>query len=370
MAHFLQSYIEALKVQIDDTLPPNLSGRTCLRENVSVCNCTNLLDSDCWCNETDFKNNRTLCDCELICRELWHDRNLTDYNMSFTCHPPQLNKAFAQLFVLAKSMSSTRLLMSWKEVMENLQHSIDFNLYLIVTRNPQEPLGYASPLGRDDLEAGLIQLCSLRLFKEPRIYMPFIYCMNLGYKKPLSNAIECALVHNLDFRQLNACVWSETGQILLEDSERETTNNMVSSLPTLIVDGRLYNPNAGKSPIELLTALCYLFDHPLRTFPWWVLGFVGCLLLSLAVVIFIVKDFSFRSIISCLRTSFSLGIVLSDDDDDNNENRTHVFPFNRSNDVTAIEGDEELTAATDANTNNNVNSRVSTSSDENEMTVN
>jgi hypothetical protein len=38
-------------------------------------------------------------------------------------------------------------MMSWKEVMENFQSSIDFSLYLIVSRNPQEPLGYISPLG-------------------------------------------------------------------------------------------------------------------------------------------------------------------------------------------------------------------------------
>jgi hypothetical protein len=43
--------------------------------------------------------------------------------------------------------SSARLLMAWKEVMENFYYSIDFNLYLVVTRDPQEPLGYSSPLG-------------------------------------------------------------------------------------------------------------------------------------------------------------------------------------------------------------------------------
>lgn len=38
-------------------------------------------------------------------------------------------------------------MMSWKEVMENFHSSIDLNLYLIVIRSPQEPLGYTSPLG-------------------------------------------------------------------------------------------------------------------------------------------------------------------------------------------------------------------------------
>jgi hypothetical protein len=53
-----------------------------------------------------------------------------------------------------------------------------------------------------------------------------------------------------------------------------------------------------------------------RPFPWWVFGFIGCVVLALALLIFIVKDFSFRSILSCLRTTFSLGIVMSEDDEE------------------------------------------------------
>jgi hypothetical protein len=105
---------------------------------------------------------------------------------------------------------------------------------------------------------------------------------------------------------------------------------------------------------ELLAALCFLFDNParfslsftsfnltktqplnwlnsvvvvvmLRVFPWWVFGFMGCLVLALATVIFIVKDFSLRSVLSCLRTTFSLGIVMSEEDDE--EENPHMNRF-------------------------------------------
>jgi hypothetical protein len=80
--------------------PPNLTSRTCLQTNVNVCNCTNLLDSDCLCNESDTTNNQTKCRCEWTCQELWHVRNFTDYNMSVACYPPQFNKVIKQQTLL------------------------------------------------------------------------------------------------------------------------------------------------------------------------------------------------------------------------------------------------------------------------------
>jgi hypothetical protein len=51
-------------------------------------------------------------------------------------------------------------------------------------------------------------------------------------------------------------------------------------------------------------ALCYLFDHPTRPFPWWVFGFMGSIILAVLVVVFVVKQWSSDSIIDFFKSIF------------------------------------------------------------------
>lgn len=74
----------------------------------------------------------------------------------------------------------------------------------------------------------ILELCSAKLYPDPKIYLGFTMCLTRDYKDiPDRSLVEdCALEHGMDFDKLNACTVQDDGGYgmgMLRDSVRRST---------------------------------------------------------------------------------------------------------------------------------------------------
>jgi len=253
--------------------------------------------------------------------------------------------------------------LSHQQVMETIGDVIDVHLYFIVDKDSKEDYGYSSSGGSTEVRGDLIELCALRLYPDYRIYMPFFYCMGLKYRDIPYNAEQCAFVHGLDYDKLSICASSTLGRSLLDNSYEEVTQNHIVFSPTLIVDGRVYSQSGGRTPENYVAALCYLFDHPTREFPWWIFSFMGSLILAVLIVVFVAKRWNGRyPSANCFR-NFAFG------NGEGNEALRRRIPspeeydteYQRTNNINFDNTENNINIDENRNNNNNNNNNNSNS---------
>mmetsp|Transcript_2066 Transcript_2066/g.2291 ORF Transcript_2066/g.2291 Transcript_2066/m.2291 type:complete len:216 (-) Transcript_2066:52-699(-) len=140
----------------------------------------------------------------------------------------------------------------------------------------------------------------MELYDKYHEWMPFWACLNLNVKKT-GQVKMCAKTHNLDFNRLQRCYNGTEGKRLLATVIEYIKNYGVRTSPTVIMDGRTYNPMSERTATNYLHALCYVFDNPLKLFPWWVFGFISSVVIALAFVVFITKTWSAHNALYYLR---------------------------------------------------------------------
>jgi len=181
---------------------------------------------------------------------------------------------------------------------------VDFEIVYIAREDKLSKWGYRSSHGVPEIEGDVWELCAIKHYPEYHQYMPFLYCLNLDIKAIPHSVENCTKEHGLDFNVLKECFRSDEGKSLLQKSADLSIKYRVKDSPTVVMDGRLYNPRSDRVPVAYLSALCYVFDNPLRSFPWWVFGFMGGVVMALLVVVFIVKQTQAIALLEFLRNLF------------------------------------------------------------------
>lgn len=190
--------------------------------------------------------------------------------------------------------------MSFKILLEFLKDAVMLDIFYTGTIATD---GVSSAGGAAEIQGDLFQLCAMRYYPHYSRYMPFLYCMSKTRAAIPSNVENCTRAHLMDLDLLQRCATTSEGMDMLKLSVQTSLDYRVTEpLPVIVMDGRPFRASYSRSPESFIFALCYIFKNPARPFPWWVFGFMGSIVVSLLVVLFIVKQWSSDSITDVLRS--------------------------------------------------------------------
>eukprot|EP01120_Amphizonella_sp_Union-15-10_P001196 TRINITY_DN11249_c0_g1_i1.p1 TRINITY_DN11249_c0_g1~~TRINITY_DN11249_c0_g1_i1.p1 ORF type:complete len:347 (-),score=24.67 TRINITY_DN11249_c0_g1_i1:75-1115(-) len=269
--------------------------RDCVKTN--FCRCISLGESDCFCGV--WKGNLTnfavygLCvgRCSLICKEIWTPRyDIPKQN----CPIPKLTRHSVAIFTSSKSMIGSNIINSWKEVLETFWDQVDFEI-LYLGKRDSGPWGYTTfgSLSMEqktlEIEGDVWQLCAMKKYRDYSVFMPFLYCLNLNYLAIPHNVENCSKTHGLNYTVLQKCFSGPEGKSLLKNSVDVSIKYQIRDV-SVFIDGLIVKSNPQFQPRNYINLLCKAFGSTRRYFPWWVVAFLGGVILALIVVVFIVKQ--------------------------------------------------------------------------------
>lgn len=178
--------------------------------------------------------------------------------------------------------------------MEIVDNIIDLNIIFVAKEKKtiDNKKVFWSPYGDIDILEDLYQLCSIYHYSESFRYLPFLYCLNIQGNVS-ERFYNCSLLHKINRELIENCVKNE-GLDLMSMSVRQSRYIIKDGQPTLEMEGRRLNQRYMTNVKAYLSAMCFVAKYPLGIFPWWIFGFLGSLAVSLIIVSFILKTWSFR----------------------------------------------------------------------------
>ena len=96
--------------------------------------------------------------------------------------------------------------------------------------------------GPGECLGNIIQLCTAKVYPDPKIYLGFANCMTSDYHKiPQRELVEdCAMEHSVDFQKINDCISDEgEGIDLLRASVIRSQENNVTKSCTVRLDNKI-----------------------------------------------------------------------------------------------------------------------------------
>ncbi|KAE8447682.1 hypothetical protein EG329_010488 [Mollisiaceae sp. DMI_Dod_QoI] len=105
--------------------------------------------------------------------------------------------------------------------MQRVLDKVNFTLSFIGT--PTDNDGVDCMHGPEECMGNIVELCSAKLYPDPKIYLGFTMCLTRDYHDIPSKSLveDCALEHGIDFDKLNECAIADNGGLgmgLLRDS--------------------------------------------------------------------------------------------------------------------------------------------------------
>lgn len=181
--------------------------------------------------------------------------------------------------------------------MEIVDHFVDLNIIFVARerRTKEGKKDFWSPYGDIDILEDLYQICSIYHYSDSYRYLPFLYCLNI-HGNITERFHNCSLLHKIDEELIENCTKNE-GLELMSMNVRQARYIVKNGEPTIEIDGRRINQHAMKNAKSYLSAMCFIAKYPLGIFPWWIFGFLGSLALSLLIISFILKNWSFSRIL-------------------------------------------------------------------------
>ncbi|PVH82106.1 hypothetical protein DL98DRAFT_371407, partial [Cadophora sp. DSE1049] len=109
--------------------------------------------------------------------------------------------------------------------MQRVIDKVNFTLSYIGT--PTDNDGVSCMHGPQECMGNIIELCSAKLYPDPKIYLGFTMCLSRDYQEiPQESLVkDCALEHGIDFDELDKCAVEENGGTaigMLRDSVRRS----------------------------------------------------------------------------------------------------------------------------------------------------
>lgn len=149
---------------------------------------------------------------------------------------------------------------------------------------------FVSKFGDQAIKENMYQLCAINIYRETRIYIPFMLCLNAKYNVT-AQLPECSKQFGLDYDKIVTCADTH-GPDLQSLSIQTAREYGIFTTSILTVDDRVYELDQNAKVDDTVKMMCHVFLHASVPFPWWVFGFLGGLIFSMFLVIFTIKTFS------------------------------------------------------------------------------
>jgi Gamma interferon inducible lysosomal thiol reductase (GILT) len=133
------------------------------------------------------------------------------------------------LFVMSECPYGTKALDAMKEVLENFDDSVDFNVHFIASENPDGT--FRSLHGQTEVDENARELCAIEYYPEDYEYMEYIWCRDTDLKADWS---ECAE----DFPKVATCFENGEGYDLLKEDIKLANQLQIGASPTWIANNR------------------------------------------------------------------------------------------------------------------------------------
>jgi len=127
--------------------------------------------------------------------------------------------------------------------MQRVIEKVNFTLSYIGT--PTDNDGVSCMHGPQECMGNIIELCSAKLYPDPKIYLGFTMCLSRDYQEiPQESLVkDCALEHGIDFDELDKCAVEENGgtaMAILRDSVRRSIDAGVTKSCTVRLNEDIY----------------------------------------------------------------------------------------------------------------------------------
>jgi hypothetical protein len=98
-----------------------------------------------------------------------------------------------------------------------------------------------SPMGRDEVDEDLRQLCAMKIYPDGLKYLDYIWCRN---RNLTGNWSDCARETGLNATEIETCAGGEEGNSLISASFRETRQLGIINSPTFLINNKKRFVNA------------------------------------------------------------------------------------------------------------------------------
>ena len=146
---------------------------------------------------------------------------------SLICKTEVPNKL--DLFVMSECPYGTKALDAMKEVLENFDNNIDFNVHFIASEN--EDGTFRSLHGQTEVDENSRELCAIEYYPEDYEYMEYIWCRDTDLKADWNECTE-------DFPEVKTCFESGEGYELLSSDIKLANQLQIGASPTWIANDR------------------------------------------------------------------------------------------------------------------------------------
>ncbi|KAI0999146.1 hypothetical protein K3495_g9049 [Podosphaera aphanis] len=190
-----------------------------------------------------------------ICYLLWstfftphqlRDEWYGSFDLSEHVKPPSGDKRLVPLeaHIMSKCPDARDCLkMMVLPTMQKVADKVNFTLSYIGT--PTANGGVECKHGPGECMGNIIELCSAKLYPDPKIYLGFTMCLTRDFDEiPQPDLVkDCALEHGIEFEKLHECATTDDGGLgmnMLRSSVRRSTQDGVTKSCTVRLDEKIY----------------------------------------------------------------------------------------------------------------------------------
>jgi hypothetical protein len=146
---------------------------------------------------------------------------------NLVCNTEAPNKL--DLFVMSECPYGTKALDAMKEVLENFDGAVDFNVHFIAREN--EDGSFQSLHGQTEVDENARELCAIENYPTDYKYMEYVWCRDTDLTADWGECVE-------DFPEVASCFESGEGYELLSENIKLGNKLGISASPTWIANDR------------------------------------------------------------------------------------------------------------------------------------
>ena len=146
---------------------------------------------------------------------------------NLVCNTEVPNKL--DLFVMSECPYGTKALDAMKEVLENFDNGIDFNVHYIARENADG--SFQSLHGQTEVDENARELCAIKYYPEEYEYMEYIWCRDADLTADWGDCVD-------DFPKVVSCFESDEGYELLSADIKLANQLGIGASPTWIANDR------------------------------------------------------------------------------------------------------------------------------------
>ena len=219
------------------------------------------------------------------------------------------HKYNVKVFVTSKGIESAYVLGQIKMLMEVMGEAIDLSVVYVLSKSPPgSTFLFSSINGPSEVAGDIIGRCVMNLYPKPQDYLPFLVCMGQDPFLVPQNALNCSFLHNIDMEAVVGCINFQSDSVLMEDYQT-TSHYSLQTAPRILMDERSYSPTSSQTFESYEAAMCYVFQTPSLSFPWFIFILIAAVILFVVVVLLLVRQWSNSTVLEWLKLPFASELV-------------------------------------------------------------